>query len=290
MQKEALALRRRGRSIVLVPTMGFLHEGHLSLIRRGRRLGDVLVVSLFVNPTQFGPGEDLDRYPRDFRRDARLCRAEGVDILFAPRAEDLYAPDHSTWVLEERLSRGLCGRSRPGHFRGVTTVVAKLFHIVSPDVAVFGRKDYQQAMVIRRMVRDLDFPVKIVTAPTVREPDGLAMSSRNAYLDGDHRRQATSLKKALDAAVSALNGGQRDAERIRRLLRRRIRAAAPDARIDYAEVVDAETLEPVRTISGPVALALAVYLGETRLIDNAVWRPPSPRRTGRRRGGRAARA
>ena len=283
MQRTALELRRRGQRIALVPTMGYLHEGHLSLVRRARRLGDVVVVSIFVNPTQFGRGEDLERYPSDLPRDRRLCRREGVDILFQPPTSDVYAEDHSTWIVEEDLAPVLCGRSRPRHFRGVTTVVAKLFHLVQPDVAVFGAKDYQQALVIRRMVRDLDFPVRIVVAPTVREADGLAMSSRNRYLAPAERDQAASLRRILDDAVGRLDGGERSAARLRARIRREIGRQAPNAEIHYVAIVDAETLKPVATISGPLRLALAVRFGGARLIDNAGWRPPT-RRTGRRRG------
>lgn len=266
---QALALDRRGRGvrIGLVPTMGFLHEGHASLMRLARRHADLTMVSLFVNPTQFGPREDLSRYPRDFGRDHALCTREGVDVLFAPEASALYPPGYSTYVAEEQLSRGLCGASRPGHFRGVCTVVAKLFHLALPHVAVFGEKDAQQLRVIRRMVRDLDFPVEILAGPTLREPDGLAMSSRNQYLSPDERREALVLRRALDRAEALHAGGEREAGRLRAAMME-ILAGAPHAKVDYIELVDDVTLEPVEHLEGPVLVALAVFVGTTRLIDN----------------------
>ncbi|OQW95555.1 MAG: pantoate--beta-alanine ligase [Verrucomicrobia bacterium A1] len=269
MQTTALALRRDGRRIGLVPTMGYLHEGHLSLIRIARPHAEVVVVSIFVNPTQFGPNEDLGKYPRDFERDERLCREAGADIVFYPSAADMYPADHSVFVVEERLSRGLCGAARPGHFRGVCTVVAKLFNLVLPDSAVFGEKDGQQLRIIERMVRDLDFSVRIVRGPTVREPDGLAMSSRNVFLAPEERRQALCLRKALDRTEAMHRDGERDAEKVRKALREVI-AEAPLARIDYVEIVDDVTLEPVQTLDRPSLVALAVFVGKTRLIDNTV--------------------
>lgn len=270
MQQKAMTLREQGRRIGFVPTMGYLHEGHVSLMRLARQHADVVVVSIFVNPTQFGPNEDFDRYPRDFQRDEQLCRNAGVDIIFYPSVGELYAPDASTWVVEERLSRGLCGASRPGHFCGVCTVVAKLFHIVQPHIAVFGEKDGQQLRIIERMVRDLHFPVRIVRGPTVREPDGLAMSSRNAYLSPDERKQAAVLKRALDKAEQLVREGiERDAERLKAVMRNVI-GSAPDAMIDYIDIVDEKTLEPARTVDRPCMAALAVFIGKTRLIDNLV--------------------
>lgn len=269
MQAATRAWRRAGRRIALVPTMGYLHAGHLSLVARARERADVTVVSLFVNPIQFGPSEDLAAYPRDFERDAALCRAAGVAALFCPSAEDMYPPGASTRVAESRLSRGLCGASRPGHFEGVCTVVAKLFNLVQPDLAVFGEKDAQQLRVIRRMTRDLNFPVEIVAGPTQREPDGLAMSSRNVYLDPEERRQALCLRRALDAAERLHAGGERDAARLRAAMAAVI-ARAPLARVEYIEIVDDETLEPVTALSRPALVALAVFLGRTRLIDNSV--------------------
>ena len=269
MQDEARSLRRDGRRIGLVPTMGYLHGGHLSLIRLAREQSDFVIVSIFVNPTQFAPGEDLDSYPRDFERDEELCREEGVDFVFYPCAEDMYFPDSSVYVVEESLSRGLCGRARPTHFRGVCTVVAKLFNIVQPDLAVFGEKDYQQLAILRRMVRDLNFPLEIVAGPIVRETDGLAISSRNTHLDPDERRQAVCLRRALDLAEHLHAGGERNAERIIEKMRSQL-ASVPSARIDYIELVDADTLQPVELVSGRTLVALAVFIGDTRLIDNTV--------------------
>ncbi len=260
-------LRRAGRRIGFVPTMGALHEGHLSLIRTARSGTQVVVVSIFVNPTQFGPNEDLDRYPRTLEADLEACRREGVDGVFVPSTAEMYAPDASTDVTENRLSKGLCGTHRPGHFRGVTTVVAKLFNIVQPDVAYFGQKDAQQAAVIRRMVRDLDFPVEVMVCPTVREPDGLAMSSRNRLLSAEDRRRAVCLPDALRWAVRQVEGGERRVEVLVAGVRERIAAGGPCA-IDYVEIVGAEDLQPVATVSGKCLLAAAVRIGGVRLIDN----------------------
>lgn len=273
MQKAALALRAEGKRIGLVPTMGALHEGHLSLIRIAHQYADVVVVSLFVNPTQFGPAEDLDSYPRDFERDEQLCRGEDVDILFYPSAGDVYLSGHSVWVDEEKLSRGLCGASRPGHFRGVCTVVAKLFNMALPHVAVFGEKDAQQLRVIRRMARDLGFPVRVIAGPTVREADGLAMSSRNAYLDPQERQQALCLRRALDRAEELYAAGERGTAALRDAMTEII-SAQPSARIDYVEVVDDENMGAVDRIERPVLVALAVFIGKTRLIDNTVLGRP----------------
>lgn len=276
MQRTALLWLRRGVRVGFVPTMGYLHEGHLSLVRRARQLvgkrGKV-VVSIYVNPTQFAPGEDLARYPRDLARDARLCRKAGVDVLFAPSDEEMYpaarGTHFSTYVAEETLSRGMEGASRPTHFRGVTTVVAKLFNIVQPDVAVFGAKDYQQAAIVRRMVRDLNFPLRVVVAPTHREADGLAMSSRNQYLEGDLRRQARVLWKTIQNVRARFRSERRRIPTAR--LKSELRAfieQEPDARLDYVEFFDPETLEPVAHARPGVHMALAVYIGKTRLIDN----------------------
>lgn len=260
----------KGESVGLVPTMGFLHEGHLSLIERARRENDLVVVSLFVNPTQFGPGEDLESYPRNFERDAALTAAEGADALFAPEPEEMYFPDYATHVeVTGSLTKGLCGRSRPTHFRGVTSVVAKLFNIVKPDRAYFGQKDAQQVAVIRRMVRDLNFDLEIVACPIVREDDGLAKSSRNIYLSEEERRQALSLNRSLDLARKLIEAGERSGEKVREALVEAI-AANPLAEIDYVEVVDAGSLEPAGTLSGEVLIALAVRFGKARLIDNTI--------------------
>jgi len=269
MQECSLKLRREGRRIGLVPTMGFLHEGHAALIRRARTLADWCVVSVFVNPTQFGPHEDFTAYPRDPQRDAELCRACGADALFRPAAADMYAADHSVYVDERDLSAGLCGAFRPGHFRGVLTVVAKLFNLVQPDVAVFGQKDAQQARLIQRLVRDLNFPVHVVIEPTVREPDGLALSSRNAYLNADERRRALSLSQALRRAEALVREGERDAERLKAAMRPILEAAAP-TEIQYLEIVNYQTLRPTPQVAGPTLIAVAVKFGKTRLIDNVI--------------------
>jgi pantoate--beta-alanine ligase len=276
MQRQALRWRRQGTRVGLVPTMGCLHAGHLSLVRRARSLAGPagkVVVSIFVNPTQFGPQEDFSRYPRDLGQDARLCRQAGVDAVFAPSEQEMYwrgaAAGASTWIVEEALSRGLEGASRPNHFRGVGTVVAKLFNLVLPDVAVFGAKDYQQAAVVKRLVRDLNFPLKVVVAPTCREGDGLAMSSRNRYLEGELREQALVLWRSLCHAQAAVRqaAGPLPAARRKDQLRRLV-AQAPAARLDYVEFFDPETLTPAARVGRGTQLALAVFVGQTRLIDN----------------------
>lgn len=258
-----------GRRIGFVPTMGYLHAGHLSLVTLARQHTDAVVLSIFVNPTQFLPGEDLHAYPRDFDRDAALCRDAGVSAVFAPTDSEMYAEGHSVYVDEQRLSHGLCGASRPGHFRGVTTVVAKLFNIVLPDVAVFGQKDAQQVRVVQRMVRDLNIPVEIVVGPIVREADGLAMSSRNKYLSPEERRDALCLRRALDTATILFTRGTREADTLRRAMRK-VFDATPSATVDYIEIVDNTSLEPVTVIERPALLLLAVRIGKTRLIDNAI--------------------
>ena len=255
-----------GERIACVPTMGYLHEGHLSLVRRARTAADRVVLTLFVNPTQFGPGEDYAIYPRDPGRDRALCEAEGVDVIFMPTAAEMYAPDASTAVVEEALSRRLCGASRPGHFRGVCTVVSKLFNCVRPDVAVFGQKDAQQALVIKRMVRDLNFPIEIIVAPIVREPDGLALSSRNVRLSAEERKSALGLSRALGMAREAFARGERDAATVRRRIEEEL--AASGLRTDYVEIVDSGTMEPVAQLAPGVLVALAAFAGQTRLIDN----------------------
>ena len=277
MQRLALAWRRAGLRIGLVPTMGYLHAGHLSLISRARRAvgrSGKVVVSIYVNPTQFGPREDFSRYPRDFARDVRLCREATVDVIFAPTDSQMYprgdGADLSTFVAEQSLALGMEGKSRPTHFRGVTTVVAKLFNIVQPDVAVFGAKDWQQAAIIRRMVRDLNFPVRLIIAPILREPDGLAMSSRNKYLTGGLRPQALVLWRSIQAARRAVRQSRRPlpAARLKTMLRRLIERQ-PAARVDYVEFFQPDTLAPVRQVRRGTHLALAVFVGKTRLIDNA---------------------
>jgi pantoate--beta-alanine ligase len=259
--------RGRGLRIALVPTMGALHPGHLSLIEAARQANTLVVVSIFVNPTQFGPNEDFNSYPRPLSRDLELCAAAGVDLVYHPDPTAMYPAGYCTDVEVTGLQDVLCGASRPGHFRGVATVVLKLFNQVQPDRAYFGQKDAQQVQVIRRMVRDLDVPVDVVACPTVREADGLALSSRNAYLDATQRRHATVLYRALQEARERVEAGERDAAALRQLLADRI-AATPGAALDYAAVVDAETLTPLTRLQGPVLLALAVKFGATRLIDN----------------------
>jgi len=277
MQQVAKRWRRAGIRVGFVPTMGYLHAGHLSLVRAAReRVGrhGVVVVSIYVNPTQFAPQEDLAKYPRNLARDRRLCHEAGVDVLFVPSDAEMYprpaGAEYSTYVVEEMLSRGMEGAARPTHFRGVTTVVTKLFNLVLPDVAVFGAKDYQQAAVVRRMVRDLNFPVEIAVAPTVRAPDGLALSSRNQYLDPVTRPQATVLWQALEAVRERVRLARRGVPvaQLSRLVRACV-ARAPAARLDYVAFFHPDTLQPVRTVQRGAHMALAVFLGGTRLIDNA---------------------
>jgi pantoate--beta-alanine ligase len=270
MQRLAREFGRRGR-VGFVPTMGALHNGHLELVRAARRRSDSVVVSVFVNPIQFGPSEDFRRYPRNFQRDRRLLAQVGTDVIFRPSVTDMYPPGFLTHVDVGRLASQLCGRSRPGHFEGVTTVVAKLLNVVRPDVAVFGQKDAQQALVIQRMVRDLDYATRIVIVPTVREPDGLAMSSRNAYLTPAQRAEAPVLHRSLVRAREIVRGGERSAARIKAAMRRMI-ARESGGRVDYVEVVDTSDLAPVRAIRGEVLVALAVFFGRTRLIDNLIVR------------------
>jgi pantoate--beta-alanine ligase len=253
----------------LVPTMGYLHEGHLSLVRRAAEECASVVVSIFVNPTQFGPSEDLVAYPRDMERDLRLLEPLGVDLVWTPTPEIMYPGGYQTWVQVESLTEPLEGAMRPGHFRGVTTVVAKLFNAVQPARAYFGQKDAQQAAVIRRMARDLNFPLEVVVCPTVREPDGLAMSSRNAYLDPDQRGAATVLYRALSAAKEAYEAGEREAEKLRALMRGTL-AAEPLAQVQYVSCADYDTLQELDNVSGKALLSMAVFVGKTRLIDNFV--------------------
>jgi len=252
--------------------MGALHEGHLSLVRAAKKRCDTVAVSIFVNPTQFGPTEDLARYPRTFERDCQMLKKEGVAIVFAPSAEEMYPKGETTWVTVEGLSERLDGRSRPGHFRGVTTVVSKLFHIVEPDVAFFGQKDAAQLAIIRRMVLDLNMPVEIVGCPIVREPDGLAMSSRNAYLSADERKRALALRRSLLRVEEVFRAGERSAAKLVATATS-VFAEEPQVRLDYFEVVDPETLEPVEKITGRTLCAVAAYVGSTRLIDNVVLSP-----------------
>ena len=258
--------RAEGARVALVPTMGYLHAGHISLVSRAHELADKVVVSIFVNPTQFGPTEDLDKYPRDFERDSAACEANGVDAIFAPTPDVMYASDFSTWVVEEKLSKPMCGVTRPIHFRGVCTVCLKLFNIVGCDVAIFGRKDAQQALIIQRMVRDLNVPVRIVTSALVREPDNLAMSSRNRYLSPDERKRALSLSRGILAAEAAWKAGEKDAQALIAIVRKSVEEA--QGRIDYIVLNSQDTLEPLAKADRPALLAAAVYFGTTRLIDN----------------------
>ena len=278
MQRLGLRWRRAGTRVGFVPTMGYLHAGHLSLLHRARRLvakRGIVVASIYVNPTQFAPTEDLSAYPRDLDRDTQLCRKAGVDVLFLPSDAEMYAgrdtSGYSTYVVEEQLSQGMEGGARPTHFRGVTTIVAKLFNLVLPDVAVFGAKDWQQAAVVRRMTCDLSFPIKVVVAPTRREKDGLAMSSRNKYLSAEERAQATILCRALKLAKKVVISSRTPnySDVLKKELAALI-ATQPAARLDYLEFFDGETLQPVTAVTRGAHMALAVFIGRTRLIDNAV--------------------
>ncbi len=274
-REEVGRARSRGRSVGLVPTMGFLHEGHLSLVDRCRELSDYVVVSIYVNPLQFGPSEDFDRYPRALERDLALVEERGVDLVFAPDDRELYPTELTVAVTPRRLADRLCGLSRPGHFEGVLTVVAKLFGIVQPDLAVFGQKDFQQAVLIRKMVADLDMRVGIDVAPTVREADGIAMSSRNEYLSADERRRALSISRGLAAAVRSFRSGQRDAATVRQVVLDTI-AAAGGVELEYAELVSADELEPVDRADDDTVVSVAARVGTTRLIDNARLGAPDP--------------
>jgi pantoate--beta-alanine ligase len=269
MRKKVHKWKQEGLSIALVPTMGFFHKGHLSLMRTAKSKADLVVVSLFVNPAQFGPNEDLNRYPRDFKRDSKLAEDEGVGCLFCPDVRDIYPPGFQTWIRVEGLSQGLCGTSRPEHFRGVTTIVAKLLIIVQPDIAIFGQKDFQQLRVIRRMVKDLNIPVNIIAHPIVREPDGLAMSSRNTCLDAQERESALSLVQALRLAEKMIARGGRSGPEVIQAIRNHIQSF-DNTKIDYIFLGDPESLEECQEIVGETLLALAVWIGKTRLIDNTL--------------------
>ena len=269
MTQTVLADKRAGKTVGCVPTMGALHDGHRSLVRAARRDCDMVVVTIFVNPTQFGPAEDLDNYPRTFEADLAVCEEEGTDYVFAPADDAMYPEGAATWVTVDGVTEGLCGANRPGHFRGVTTVVAKLFNIVQPDRAYFGEKDYQQLTAIKKMTVDLNFPVEIVPMPVVRESDGLAISSRNKYLSDEERRDALALHRSLELARTRIAGGERSAQVIIVEMRALIDEVS-SARIDYVAITDAATLEPVERIDGTVLVAVAVHIGSTRLIDNTV--------------------
>ena len=273
MRARSDAWRASAKRIAFVPTMGYLHAGHVSLLDEGRRRGDVLVLSIFVNPTQFGPQEDLSRYPRDLDGDLAKAERAGADVAYVPDAAAMYPPGYQTYVEVEELQKGLCGASRPGHFRGVATVVLKLFHAVQPHVALFGRKDYQQLQLLTRMVRDLDLGVEVVGLPIVREPDGLALSSRNAYLSPDERLRALALSRALVAARAAFEEGERDAARLVDCARATLHLT-PGVRLDYLELRDAESLAELHgRVTAPAVMAVAAFVGATRLIDNQLLAP-----------------
>lgn len=269
-RNEVKNWRKQGLSVGLVPTMGYLHEGHKSLIDRACKENDKVVVSVFVNPTQFGPGEDLATYPRDIQRDAALCEDAGAALIFNPEPEEMYFDDFHTYVTMESLSDELCGKTRPIHFRGVCTVVSKLFHIVAPDRAYFGQKDAQQLAIIKRMVRDLNFDIEIVGCPIVREADGLAKSSRNTYLNPEERKAALVLSKAVGLGQELIQKGERNADVIVEKMKQLIEEE-PLAKIDYVQAVDAISIQPVAEIKGTVLVAMAVYIGKTRLIDNFIY-------------------
>jgi len=276
-------LKKEGKSIGFVPTMGYLHEGHLSLVKTAKKHTDVVVMSIFVNPLQFGQDEDLDKYPRDFKHDEEMARSAGVDVIFYPSAKDMYPEGYATYVNIDGLSDDLCGKSRPGHFLGVATIVAKLFGIVKPDLAYFGQKDAQQAVIIKKMVEDLNMGIEIKILPTVREPDGLAMSSRNTYLSEAERADAAILYKSLKKAEELIKLGERESKKIIKTMRTMIEAR-PAAKIDYISIVDTKELTDMNTISGDALIALAVSVGKTRLIDNIIVKEgvdPAPSKKGR---------
>ncbi|MEA4902859.1 pantoate--beta-alanine ligase [Desulfitobacterium sp.] len=262
-------MRRKGLKIALVPTMGYLHQGHLALVKQAKQEGTFVVMSIFVNPIQFGPNEDFSRYPRDLEHDAQLAREAGVDLIFHPAVEEMYPQKNRTTVQVSELGNALCGLSRPGHFNGVTTVVSKLFHIVQPDRAYFGQKDYQQYLIVRQMVRDLNFPIEVIPVPIVREADGLALSSRNVFLTPEQRQEAVVLSQSLIEAETLIRQGERSVARIEDKIREKITTQSSGI-IDYVEVRSAENLEKSATINEPVLIALAVKFGTTRLIDNYV--------------------
>lgn len=268
-REQVKAWRKEGLSVGLVPTMGYLHEGHASLIKKAVEDNDRVVASIFVNPTQFAPTEDLEAYPRDMEKDSKLCETLGVDLIFHPEPEEMYAPDFCTWVDMDVLSKTLCGKSRPIHFRGVCTVVSKLFHIVTPDRAYFGQKDAQQLAIIRRMVRDLNMDIEIVGCPIVREEDGLAKSSRNTYLNEEERKAALILSQSIFLGQKMVQEGETDAAKIKAAMVEKIQSE-PLARIDYVEIVDGLSMQPVDTVQSPTLAAIAVYIGKTRLIDNFI--------------------
>jgi len=272
MRELRKSTRKSGKRLGLVPTMGALHKGHLSLVHAARDKTDVVAVSIFVNPTQFGPNEDFAKYPRNLENDCALLELDHVDVVFVPSVEDMYPPDAVTWVTVEGMSDRLCGKSRPGHFRGVTTIVSKLFHITEPDVAFFGQKDAAQVAIIRRMVRDLNMPVEIEVGPIVRESDGLALSSRNAYLNSEERRAALVLQRSLQQAEKLFDKGERESGKLIAAGKEEF-AKERSARLDYFEIADPDSLEPITTISNRALMAVAGFIGNTRLIDNVIVGP-----------------
>ncbi len=268
-RKQVKEWKAQGLRVALVPTMGYLHEGHKSLMERARKENDKVVVSIFVNPMQFGPNEDLEAYPRDLDRDSKICEEGGVDWIFHPEVEEMYGPDFCGYVDMHTLPEKLCGASRPVHFRGVQTVVSKLFHIIPADRAYFGQKDAQQLAIIRRMVMDLNFDIEIIGCPIIREADGLAKSSRNTYLSEEERKQAVILNRSLEEAIKTIDAGEKDAAKIKEIIVSKLNTC-PLARIDYVEVVSFDTIQPIEKIEGAVLIAIAVYIGTTRLIDNRI--------------------
>ncbi len=263
-------IRRQGKRIAFVPTMGYLHDGHLSLMSEGRKKADILIVSIFVNPTQFGPQEDLEAYPRDFEKDEKLMQEAGVDVVFYPQADTIYPEGYQTYITVEKVSQNLCGISRPFHFQGVATVVAKLFNIVNPHLALFGKKDFQQLILIKRMVKDLNFNIEIIGCPTFRETDGLAMSSRNSYLSAEERQTALNIKKSIDSVCDLFQNGERNTKTLLKKAEE-ILSEQPLIRIDYLKICDIETLEDIKIIEKESVLAIAAFVGKTRLIDNFVF-------------------
>lgn len=267
---EVKEWKKKGLSVGFVPTMGFLHEGHVSLIKKARNKNDKVIVSIFVNPTQFGPNEDFESYPRDLTRDSELCNSAGADLIFFPEVSEMYPETSYTNINVDKLTIGLCGEKRPGHFSGVCTVVSKLFNIVAPDRAYFGEKDAQQLAVIKRMVKDLNFDIEIVGCPIIREEDGLAKSSRNTYLSAEERKASLVLNESLNLAKESLLQGETDPDKIKAIIVRKLSGEAL-ARIDYVEIVDSLSLEPLTLINKPILIAIAVFIGKTRLIDNFTW-------------------
>lgn len=270
MQKEAEKLNKKGKVIGFVPTMGYLHDGHIKLIKEARKISDFVVVSIFVNPTQFGPTEDYEKYPRDEKRDLKICKSQNVDYVFIPSVKDVYPKDYETYVELTKTPNHLCGLSRPGHFRGVATILIKLFNIVKPTIAFFGLKDFQQTVVVKKLVRDLNINTKIKTVETVRDTDGLALSSRNKYLSEEERKKALSIPKSLLIAKKMIENGETDTEKIKEAMRKLLEQN--DIKVDYVEIVDSNTLEELEKVRFPCAIAVAAFIGQTRLIDNIVMK------------------